>query len=383
MQYTVTTRCDKTFCQGHNRRDPRIVDKEKHINSNGHFEIWKDVPIRQMYTTIFQDALKCYNEQQCSKGHPERQIEDYYIHVKNSKQQNLAYEMIVAIGNKEEHPDKATCHEILKRYVDDWERRNPNLVVAGAYYHADEDGVPHIHVTFVPVATSERGLKLKTGWKKALQQQGFNGRNPQTTWVRSENKYLENLCKEKDLEIYHPQEGMAVIHQTTAEYKASMEQVSRKIRENKDKYKEFEKAQEDISELERTLESATPGKITKKISITEEQRDRILKIFDCMKPLLEIQQVLDIHKRESEKKLKKITNAIHALQRNFFDQKKELDKKEELLDKREESLSKEETLDDILARASAETTLNKAKAWDNHLYHAQQQRYDYNDDRER
>lgn len=50
------------------------------------------------------------------------------------------------------------CHyllikKILKDYVQDWKRRNPNLEMIGAYYHNDEQGKqPHVHIDYVPVA---------------------------------------------------------------------------------------------------------------------------------------------------------------------------------------------------------------------------------------
>lgn len=179
MQYTISTHCGKEFHQGHNRRDPKIVDKEGHIDPSGHFEIWEDIQVRELYNDYFKFCLEDYNKQQVAKGHPGRQIDDYYMHVKNSKQQNVAYEMIVAVGNKRDHPDEETCREVLKKYADSWEHRNPNLIVAGMYYHADEEGTPHVHITFVPVARYEKGLKMRNGWKKALQQQGFEGKNPQ------------------------------------------------------------------------------------------------------------------------------------------------------------------------------------------------------------
>lgn len=377
-QYTVSTHCGKEFHQGHNRRDPRIVDKEGHINPNAHFEIWEDIPVRELYNDYFKYCLEDYNKQQREKGHPGRQIDDYYMHVKNSKQQNVAYEMIVAVGNKRDHPDDETCREILKKYADSWERRNPNLIVAGMYYHADEQGVPHCHITFVPVARYEKGLKLRNGWKKALQQQGFDGKNPQIAWAKSENEYLERICREKGLEICHPQKGLDVIHQNTADYKASMQRVEEQLRDANVGNTELSDLERDLETCQKSLDEKVSKGFGKKVSISLDEKYQILDLFRHFKEILQLQKSLNTVYNEQKKYMKKISEAIREYQRNFFDERKKLDEREKGLDLREKRVNemenkiKNETLDETLARSKSEIILEKARKWDEHV--AKQQR---------
>lgn len=62
----------------------------------------------------------------------------------------------------------------MQEFVSTWQERNPNLELIGAYYHADEQGEPHIHLDYIPVAHGyKRGLETQTGLVKALQEQGF------------------------------------------------------------------------------------------------------------------------------------------------------------------------------------------------------------------
>ena len=379
MQYTISTRCDKIFCQGHNRRDPKIVDKEGHINPNAHFEIWEDIPVRELYNDYFKYCLEDYNKQQCAKGHPGRQIEDYYMHVKNSKQQNVAYEMIAAVGNKRDRPDDETCRQILKEYADNWERRNPNLIIAGMYYHADEEGTPHVHITFVPVARYEKGLKMRTGWKKALQQQGFEGKNPQIAWAKSENEYLERICREKDLEICHPQKGLDVIHQNTADYKASMQRVEEQLRDVNVGNTELSDLERDLETCQKSLDEKVSKGFSKKVSISLDEKCQILDLFRHFKEILQLQKSLNTVYKEQKKYMKKISEAIREYQRNFFDERKKLDEREKGLDLREKKVSemedkiKNETLDETLARSRSEIVLEKARKWDEHV--AKQQRH--------
>ena len=46
-----------------------------------------------------------------------------------------------------------TGYSVLRAFYDGWKERNPRLELIGAYYHADEDGVPHVHIDYIPVAT--------------------------------------------------------------------------------------------------------------------------------------------------------------------------------------------------------------------------------------
>lgn len=378
-QYTVSTHCGKEFHQGHNRRDPRIVDKEGHINPHAHFEIWEDIPVRELYNDYFKFCLEDYNKQQVAKGHPGRQIDDYYMHVKNSKQQNVAYEMIVAVGNKRDHPDDETCRQILKEYADNWERRNPNLVIAGMYYHADEEGTPHVHITFVPVARYEKGLKMRNGWKKALQQQGFEGKNPQIAWAKSENEYLERICREKGLEICHPQKGLDVIHQNTADYKASMQRVEEQLRDVNVGNTELSDLERDLETCQKSLDEKTAKGFGKKISINLDEKSQILDIFKHFKEILQLQKSLNTVYDQQRKYLKKIAKTVQEYQRNFFDERKKLDEREKGLDLREKKVSemedkiKNETLEETLARSRSEIVLEKARKWDEHV--AKQQRH--------
>lgn len=357
MRYTISTHCGKEYSQRHNRRDRSLTDREDHIDPNGTHENWLDIPIQEIYKGVFGDALEEYNKKQRDNGRPGRQIKDYYKHIKDSKQQNIAYEIIVAIGNKQEHPQEELAREILKKYADTWENRNPSLETAGIYYHADEQGVPHVHITFVPIGHYEKGLRKRNGWAKALREQGFSGRNPQTEWVKQENKYLEDLCKQKGLEIYHPQEGLDLIHQTAAEYRANMERAEQEMK----KIQEVQETPEITKELEecRDILEHTETGFTNKIKITEEDKNRILELFKNLGPILEVQRSLDIVLQESKKKLKQITELTKQYQKNFFEKQQELIEKGKKLDEREANIQKREeklnTLDGILEKSRAKS----------------------------
>lgn len=240
---TIATHNGSQVSQDHNRRKDKVVSKEPHINPSGIHEIWHDEDIRSVYHKLFDGALNLYNARQTRE---ERKIKDYYRKVAQSDIQHPVYEMIVGVyPGKGEHIDAVTQKSILKAYADDWSRRNPNLYMCGAYYHADEQGEPHIHIDYIPVAHGyKRGMDTQNGLVKALGEQGFtkDGRTTaQIKWERSENAYLEHLCNERGITVEHPQADKGVKHAEKELYIAN---------------KQLDAAQKEVATLTRRLDNA-------------------------------------------------------------------------------------------------------------------------------
>lgn len=54
---TTTFHKGTTVAQKHNRRDPKCVAKEKHIDPNGEYIVWIDEDVRKAYKRIFDEAV--------------------------------------------------------------------------------------------------------------------------------------------------------------------------------------------------------------------------------------------------------------------------------------------------------------------------------------
>ena len=219
MGVTISTHNGSAVAREHNIRNPKVVSKEPHIRPNGKFEIWYDEKPRDAYNRLFGQALEEYNNKQ---KRSDRKIKDYYRHICNDKVKHPVYEMIVAIGNRDNTIDEEKGYFILRAFYDTWKKRNPNLELIGAYYHADEDGVPHVHIDYVPVATGYvNGMNTQTALVKALGQQGFTKEGKETAqikWERRENAELEKWCNSFSVEVEHPRiEGIK--HLDTERYK--------------------------------------------------------------------------------------------------------------------------------------------------------------------
>lgn len=215
---TIATHNGSKICRDHNIRNPKVIEKEKHIDPNGVYEIWHDEKIREAYRRIFGEAQREYNERQTRE---DRKIQSYYNRVAKDSKKHVGYEMIVGVYGKEVN------HEIgkgiLREFVADWKLRNPTLELIGAYYHADEEGQPHVHVDYIPVGHGYvKGMAVQNGLNKALEEIGFKtiskAETAQIQWERRENQHLEKLCRERGIDVERPT-GEKKEHEETEKYK--------------------------------------------------------------------------------------------------------------------------------------------------------------------
>ena len=220
---TIATHNGSKFCRDHNIRNPKVTEKEKHIDPKGVHEIWHDEKIRDAYKRIFGKAVEEYNARQTRE---DRKIQNYYNQVSKDAKKHVGYEMIVGVYGKDVAAE--TGKEILKEFVETWPERNPNLELIGAYYHADEEGQPHVHIDYVPVGHGySKGMAIQNGLNKALEGMGFwtssKSQTAQICWERAENQYLEQLCRERGINVERPTEAQKE-HVETERYKAEKEQ---------------------------------------------------------------------------------------------------------------------------------------------------------------
>lgn len=218
MAYTTSFHHGSEIARRHNIRDPKCTNKEQHIDPNGLHETWIDEPIKDAYERIFGEAVKEYNAKQ---KQPSRRIKSYLQKVRQNSKLHEAYEFIVQVGNKDNHPPADVSRTILKEYLDDFKRRNPTLDVIGAYFHADEIGnCPHAHIDYVPKGKRRKqGLKIQNNLSSALEELGYktewqevekDGKSykkmnsAEMQFQRAESQRLAEICKAHGLEIENP-----------------------------------------------------------------------------------------------------------------------------------------------------------------------------------
>ena len=239
MAYDLTVSFHKGNCSSsnleHNRRTIKVPHSDpsrKHLNV-----CYIDEPIEIAYEKLFGKATEQYN-----KGKkPSRQIKNYYQHImkqyqtgqeklekaissgaSKAEQRRIKsrypkpyYELIISIGNRDcyngafstlgEHSEMTA--EILNRYMEDFQKRNPHLYVFCSYQHRDEvQGINHIHCAYIPWTNRPgRGLPVRVSENGAFIQQGLTkGEFLDYGTVRfqeQERKALAEIMKEYDLNV--------------------------------------------------------------------------------------------------------------------------------------------------------------------------------------
>ena len=311
---TISTHNGSVSNRDHNIRNPKVVAKQNHIDPNGHYEIWKDEKPREAYKRLFGEALNEYNAKQIRD---DRVIKDYYSHIKKDKKKHTEYEMI--IGVYDSNISEATKREILKQFVDEWNDRNPNLELIGAYYHADEEGGEHAHLCYIAHHSSNtRGLSTQTGLVKALGEQGFQkigSLTAQIQWEKRENQYLEKLCNQRGITVDHPQKE-GVKHLETEIYKLKMENEQLKG-ENK-QYKDLK--------LE-TVDKTLFGKPKETVTLKYEDYQALNHLAEQTKDLEAREKALTVREeevRERETKANIKLNYLQHIERDISEKQKQI-----------------------------------------------------------
>lgn len=255
-EVTISTHNGSQVARQHNLRNPKVICKEDHIDPNGHFEVWLDEDPKVAYERLFGEAVKAYNAKQTRL---DRQITDYYKQICEDSKKKPVYELIIGIYGKKADGtpicSKNDGKRILRAFVEDWERRNPNLKLCGLYYHCDESvgvngsQVGHVHIDYIPVGDGfARGMATQSSLSRALEQQGFQSQGINNTaqmqWEARENQFLATLCNHAGFEVVRGKGGTE--HLDTATYK--------KVKELQELQEKQAELAQDIAKKEREYE---------------------------------------------------------------------------------------------------------------------------------
>ena len=227
--------------------------------------------IKDVYHELFDEALERYNAKQTRA---DRKIENYYKKIRNSKQEKPFHELILQIGDKEnmsaESENGQLAIEILNKYFQGFQERNPNLKVFSAHLHADE-ATPHLHIDFVPFTTgSKRGLDTRVSLKQALAAQGFKGGTRGDTewnqWVSAEKSVLAFVMERHGIEWEHKnthEKHLSVLDYKKQERAAELEKLGVEIEQKQtefnalsDRILNYDEGLERLQTVEEMLDTA-------------------------------------------------------------------------------------------------------------------------------
>ena len=240
MERTISMMVGKGSLNHNNRTfTAKNVDAERSKCN----QIYVKESIKQVYHTLFDEALEAYNFKQTRA---DRRIDNYYDKIRTSKQEKLFHELIVQIGNRDDTNcdmlESVYAQSALEEYMMGFQERNPNLRVFNAVMHLDEE-TPHLHIDYVPFSTgNKRGLETKVSLKGALKAQGFVGTGRFDTewkrWVECEKHCLAEIMEHYKMEWL--QKGTHEKHLSVYDYekkmrKAEVAELEQEISDQKDK----------------------------------------------------------------------------------------------------------------------------------------------------
>lgn len=171
--------------------------------------------IEKFYKEEFDEAVYNYNQKQ---KRSDRKIVNYLDKVSEDSKKNVAIEMILQLGDREDWEnvsleDKKKMAEVFKSGIELLNDRN--LKVANAVVHLDEAS-PHLHLIAVPI-----GVNFKTGMEKQVSTSAVLDKKKlyklredmENTLVAEYNKvYDKNLVKREE-------KGIIDKHLDPADYK--------------------------------------------------------------------------------------------------------------------------------------------------------------------
>ena len=184
----------------HNLRDYDNVKDEIYI-IYGTDNLYKDV--QNLYLHEFEQARLEYNEKQTRE---DRKIDNYFKHISQDKQKDLACEFIIELGDMDFWNDKDMNYrmrmiEVYKEQLNDLMKIVPEFKIANAVVHFDEMS-PHMHLIGVPIKDDyKRGMRKQPAKSKVFTKESLTKIQDEmrACCIKSYNKvYSKNsLLKQK------------------------------------------------------------------------------------------------------------------------------------------------------------------------------------------
>ena len=187
----------------HNGReyaDYKAWKQEQNINNNytpqdnvylvGNKDLVKNV--KDLYQKEFGDAVKDYNSKQTRA---DRQITDYFNHVSNLKNQQIATELIIQVGSKDDWEnlslkDRQKTLPIFQNQIKKFQADYPNFKICQGVVHMDES-TPHLHIVGVPV-----GVGKNKGLSKKVQKNAIFNKKTLTKMQSEMRMQAERDCRQ-------------------------------------------------------------------------------------------------------------------------------------------------------------------------------------------
>lgn len=245
----------------HNLRDYDNY-KEEICVIYGTDNLYKDV--QDLYIQEFEQARMEYNNKQTRE---DRKIKNYFKHISQDKQKDLACEIIIELGDMDFWNDKDEYYkkcmiQVYKEQVQDLMKIVPEFKVANAVIHFDETS-PHMHIVGVPIKEDyKRGMrkqpaKSKVFTKESLQRIQDEMRN---CCIKSYNKIYREDSLLKQKKKGRNQDINVKEMSNYREIKKQLEQKEQKLEKANNQIKQLDNYSKDVNAI---LDNLKPTLINK------------------------------------------------------------------------------------------------------------------------
>mgnify|MGYP004465071351 CR=1 FL=1 len=245
----------------HNLRDYDNVKDELYI-IYGTDNLYKDV--QNLYLHEFEQARLEYNEKQTRE---DRKIDNYFKHISQDKQKDLACEFIIELGNMDFWNDKDMNYrmrmiEVYKEQLNDLMKIVPEFKIANAVVHFDEMS-PHMHLIGVPIKDDyKRGMRKQPAKSKVFTKESLTKIQDEMracciksyNKVYSKNFLLKQKKKGRNQDINVNEMG------NYREIKKQLENQEQKLSQANNQIKKLDNTSKDINKI---LDNLKPTKLNK------------------------------------------------------------------------------------------------------------------------
>ena len=213
---------------------------------------------------LYQDVIDLYNyefdeariEYNAKQTREDRKIEDYFKHISQDKQKDLACEFIIELGDIDFWNDKDMQYrqgmiQVYKEQVQDLMKIVPEFKIANAVIHFDEVS-PHMHLVGVPIKDDyKRGMRKQPAKSKVFTKESLTKIQDKmrNACIKSYNKFYDVDSRLKAKQKGRNQDINVKDMGSYREIKRKLEQERKKLENANKQTKKIDNSSKDIVEL--------------------------------------------------------------------------------------------------------------------------------------
>ena len=277
--------------------------------------------VKKLYEDEFNEAVYSYNQKQTREN---RKITNYLKKIEEDKQKNIATEIILQLGDREDWKnidleDKEKMKNVFEKGLETLESKG--FKVANAVLHLDETS-PHCHIIGVPIGTDfKKGMEKQVSSKSV-----FSLDKMEVLRDEIEKVLIAEYNKVYDLSVEKKQEkGMIEEHLSITEYK-QIKPIINELIKTVDKNIVLEEIKENLRDKEKEIKE-----VKDTINYNDSLKEKLVADVEAKEKEIEDLKAILKEKDDIKEQFYKNDGYIFDLKNKVDEQKKEIAEKEKSL----------------------------------------------------